>query len=87
MAVNCLVVPLPIEGASGVTAMELSVAAVTVSVVEPKMLPDVAVIVVVPAATEVASPYEPAALLIVAAAVLDELQVTAAVRFCVELSE
>ncbi len=82
-----MVVPLAMLGLVGLTATETSVAAVTVSVVEPEILPDVAVIVVVPAATEVASPFEPAALLIVAAAVLDELQVTAAVRFCVELSE
>ncbi len=60
---------------------------ITVSVVVPEMLPDAALIVDDPAATPVARPFEPAALLIVAAAVLDELQVTAAVRFCVVLSE
>ncbi len=82
-----MVVPLAMLGLVGLTATETSVAAVIVSVVEPETLPDVAVIVVVPVPTAVASPFEPAALLIVAAAVLDELQVTAAVRFCVELSE
>jgi len=60
---------------------------VTVSAVAPETLPDVARIVVDPATTAVARPLDPAALLIVATAVLEELQVTAAVRFCVELSE
>ncbi len=54
---------------------------VTVSVAVPETLPDIAVIVVEPAATEVASPLEPAALLMAATAVVDELQVTAVVRF------
>ncbi len=53
----------------------------------PETLPDIAVIVVEPAATDVARPFEPAALLIVAALIFDELQVTEAVRFCVVLSE
>ena len=61
--------------------------AVTVSVAVPETLPDAAVIVVVPAATPAASPFDPPALLIVAIPVLDEPQVTAVVRFCVELSE
>ena len=61
--------------------------AVTVIVVDLDMLPDTAVIVVVPAAIAAASPLEPATLLIVAVAVLDELQVTAVVRFCVDPSE
>ena len=70
-------------GLAGVTARDTSVAGVTVRVADPAVLPDVAVIVVVPAATEVARPFEPAALLIDATAVLDELQITAAdaVRF------
>jgi hypothetical protein len=59
---------------------------VTVSVAPPVTLPDIAVIVVEPAATAVAKPLEPAALLIAATPMLDELQVTAVVRFCVELS-
>jgi hypothetical protein len=63
------------------------VAGFTVKVVEPETLPDVAFIVVEPDATELAKPLEPAALLMVATAVLDELQVTAAVKLCVELSE
>ena len=84
---NCLVVPVAMLGLAGVTAMETSVAAVTVMVVEPAMLPDVAVTVVEPVATGVARPLEPVALLIAATPVLEELQVTDAVRFCVEPSE
>ena len=53
----------------------------------PETLPEVAVIVVVPAASAVASPLEPAALLIVAIPALVELQVTAVVMFCVVPSE
>ena len=67
--------------------MYTSVVDVTVKAVDPEMLPDTAVIVVDPAAAGVANPLEPAALLIVATPVLDELQVTAAVRSCVVLSE
>jgi hypothetical protein len=67
--------------------MDTSVAGVTVSVVDPEMLPDVAAIVVEPAATEVASPLEPAKLLMAATAAADELQVTDSVRSCVVLSE
>ncbi len=60
---------------------------VTVSVAVPVTLPDVAVIVVEPVAPAVANPLELDALLMDAIVVLDELQVTVAVRFCVELSE
>jgi hypothetical protein len=60
---------------------------VTVSVAVSETLPDVAVIVVEPAATEVAKPLEPAALLMAATAASDELQVTVIVRSCVVLSE
>ena len=74
-------------GFSGVIATETSVATVTVKSVVPETLPSVAVIVVVPTATELASPSLPAALLIVAVPGLLELQVTAVVRSCVVLSE
>jgi hypothetical protein len=87
MAVNCRVVPLTMLGLIGVTAIDTSVAEVTVSVVNPDILPDVAVIVVEPAATDVAKPLELAALLMDATPAVDELQVTAVVRFCVVLSE
>ena len=74
-------------GFVGVTSIETSSAAVTVRSVIPETLPSVAMIVVVPLATELADPSLPAALLIVAVPGLLELQVTAAVRSCVVLSE
>ena len=74
-------------GLLGVIAMDTSVAGVTVRVVDPEMLPDTVVIVVDPVATAAANPFEPVALLIVATPVMDELQVAAAVRSCVVLSE
>jgi hypothetical protein len=79
VAVNCCVAPLAIDGVAGVTAIDCSVAAVTVSKVEPLMDDDVAVIVAVPTPAPLASP----AVLIVAVAVVPELQVTVLVRFCV----
>jgi len=75
VAVNCLVVPREMLGLAGVTAMETSVAGVIVSVVVPDFPPDVAVMVVEPVPTAVASP-----LVIVATDVDDELHVTAPVR-------
>jgi len=54
---------------------------VTVNAAVEEMLPDTAMMVVVPAATAVASPWEPAALLIVAMPELEELQVAVVVRF------
>ena len=68
-------------------AIDTSTAGVTVRIVDPDTLPDVAVIVVDPVAIAVVDPFEPAALLIVAMVVFDELQVTAVVKSCVELSE
>jgi hypothetical protein len=79
VAVNCWVLPLVIDGFAGVTAIDCNVAAVTVSNVEPLMDDDVAVIVEVPTPAPEASP----AALIVAVAVVPELQVTLDVRFCV----
>jgi hypothetical protein len=64
----------------GVIARDTSTAWVTVSVAEPEMPPEVAVIVLEPVATDAASPLEPAALLTVATPVLEELQVTVVVR-------
>ena len=74
-------------GLLGVIDRETSVAGVTVRVVEPDMLPDVAVIVVEPAAIEVANPLEPAVLLIAATVAVDEFHITVVVRSCVVLSE
>ena len=88
MAENCSVVPEAIEGLAGVTEIETRArTGVTVRVVEPEMFPEVAVIAVVPAATEVAIPFDPAALLIVATELVEELQVTDAVMLPVVLSE
>jgi hypothetical protein len=78
VAVNCCVVPLAIEGFVGVTAIEVS-DAVTVSVVEALVDPEVAWIVVVPVFTPVARPV----LLIVATVVLFELHPTTPVMFSV----
>src|SRR5436190_1956032 len=87
VAVNCRVSPSGRLGLAGVTAIVDRVAVVTVSVVFPEMPPKVAVIVMgPPAATDVANPCDPAALLIVATPVADELQVTWVVRSCVVLS-
>ena len=74
-------------GLVGVTAMDVSVAAVTINVVEPETLPSVAVMAVLPTASGAARPLESAALLMVALLVLEELQVTDAVMSCVVPSE
>ena len=81
MAVNCCVVPFAILGDTGVTAMETSPAAVTVSAVLPETVPIVAAITVLPVPAELANPLVPVALLTVATLVTDELQVTWAVIF------
>lgn len=72
MAVNCCVVPKAIDGLEGVTEMETSAGGLTVSVVDPLMLPEVAVIVVPPVPTVLASP----AVEMVATLVAVELHVT-----------
>ena len=78
----CCVPPAAIDAFAGVTAIEVSVAAVTVSPVDPTIDPDVARIVVLPTVNVVAKPVP----LIVATAVLVELHVTVLVRFCVLVS-
>ena len=83
MAVNCSVAPLVIEGLAGVTAIEVRVGAVTVSLVVPLIEPKVAVIVEDPVATPVASPPE----VMVATEVVPLVQVTWEVMLAVELSE
>jgi hypothetical protein len=72
---------LVIEGFAGVTAIDTSVAGVTVSSVEPVMLPTVAEIVEVPAPTAVAKPV---ALMVATPGVPDAH--TALLSTCVELS-
>jgi hypothetical protein len=65
-----------------VTAIEVSLGAVTASVVEPVMPALVAEIVEVPAFSADANPVA----LIVAVTVLEDAQVAVLVRFCVEPS-
>ncbi len=76
-----MVNPRAIDGSTGVTASDTSSAAVTVRVTPGLViLPEVAVMVVVPAATEVARPvFNP----IVATPVLVLAQVTLSVIFAV----
>ena len=69
----------PVLRTIGVATMAVSTAAVTDNDPVPATLPTVAVMVVVSTATPVARP----AVLIVAAAVFDELQVAVAERSCV----
>lgn len=84
VAANCKVEPGPMVGFTGVTAIATS--AFTVSVVEPET-PKVAVMVVEPAATAVANPCEPEALLMEATPPTDELQATKVVKSRTEPSE
>src|SRR5580658_4656407 len=74
VAVYCWVPPMPMVAVAGVTAMLVRVgAAVTFRIAVPVIVPELAVIMDVPAATPVASPP---GLLIVAVAGVPELQVT-----------
>jgi hypothetical protein len=70
LAVNCCVAPTGIEGLLGLTVIELRL--ITVRVMVLVIGPDVACIVVVPAASAVANPEA----LIEATAVFEELQAT-----------
>ena len=79
---NCCVVPKAIEEFSGDKAIEASAALPTVRVVEPVTDPSVAVMVVCPVLTLVASPFIPAVLLIVATAKVFDVHVTVPVMFC-----
>jgi hypothetical protein len=86
VAANCWVRPLAMLEPAGVTAIETSVAGVTLRVTPGLItLPRVAVIVDVPTDVPVASPCVPDAFEIVAALPL-AAQVTDVVRFCVVLS-
>ena len=67
---------------AGVTAIDCRAGGVTVNKAVPETAPEVAVMVLLPAATEVARPPEA----IVAAPVFVEVQVTVLVRFCVVAS-
>jgi len=88
VAVNCWLRPKAFDPPAGLIESETSAAEVTVKLVLP-LTPElgcVAVTVVLPLVTLVASPLLPAALLIVATLVEEEDQVTAWVRSWVELS-
>ena len=80
MAINCWDTLAAILGLAGEIARVTSVAVFTVNTADPEMLPDVAEIVVVPAAADAARPFEPAMLLMVATDALAEFQVTSVVR-------
>jgi hypothetical protein len=75
VAISCSVVPLAIDG-SGVIVIELKVAEVTMTVVEPWMPLRLAVIGVFPAVTPDKSPWVGDASLTCAIALLPEDQLT-----------
>ena len=80
---NCCVWPLAIEAADGATAMDCSVAAVTVNVAVFEVTPlSDAVMLLVPVPTPEARPEA----LIVATLEVAEVQVTVEVMFCVDPS-
>ena len=83
MATNCCVVPLPIDGFAGVTAIDTNTAGPTVRVVLPVTPAKLALIWEVPWAAPVASPPT----VIVAAALFDETQVAELVTSSVDPSE
>jgi hypothetical protein len=82
-AINCWVAPTGMLGLAGVTNIEDRVADVAVRVVLPRIVPEVAVMVAVPATVAVAKPL----LLTVATDVLDEVQMTSVVISWVVPSE
>jgi len=77
-AANCLVVPTAIEEPAGVTAIETSVAPVTVSDAVPLTEPEVAVIVDVPEPTPVPTPAE-----VIVTTLVEELDQVRFVNSCV----
>lgn len=86
VAVNCCRVPSGMDALVGVTAMEVRLALVTVRVAVEKTLPEVAVMIEVPAATPRARPGTPLTLM-VATAGLPEVHWTEPVMFCTLPSE
>lgn len=85
VAFNRWLVVTMLVGFAGAMVMDAS--ADGEKVVEPEILPDVAVMVAAPAATAVAIPFDPWALLMLAIALFDELQATEVVRSWAVLSE
>jgi hypothetical protein len=81
VAMKGWVEPFAMVAADGVSWMDTRVAAVTVSAAPGEVIPlKLAVILLEPGATAEAMPLDPAALLMLATAGLDEFQVTTAVR-------
>jgi hypothetical protein len=87
VAMNCRLVPFTMLGLVGVMSREIRVAGVMVNMVDADSFPDAAEIVVEPAATEDASPFEPAALLMEATPVSEEPHTAELVRSWVDPSE
>jgi hypothetical protein len=79
VAANCWVKPAATDGEAGVTEIDTNTAAVTVSVAEPLIVPEVAVMVALPCVRLVDSPL----LLTVATEVADEVHVAVLVNVCV----
>ncbi len=69
---------MAIDALPGLTDIDTNTGDVTAKLVEPVIVPEVAVIIVLPGLTLVASPP----LLTVAIVVADEVQVAVLVRFC-----
>ena len=74
-------------GAFGATAIDFSAASVTVTPVMSSTPSSAALMLAVPSAMPVALPFSPLALLMLAVAEADELQVTVSVTFLELLSE
>jgi hypothetical protein len=79
VAVNCWLVPLAIDALPGLTDIDTNTGDVTANVAEPVIVPEVAVIIVLPGLTLVAYPAAP----IVATAGTDAAQLADCVRSCV----
>jgi hypothetical protein len=80
-AVNCCAMPSGMLALAGVTTIELMTADVTVRVVDPEIVPELAVIVVPPPASAFANPWVGTLELTVATAGFEEVQVALPVRF------
>jgi hypothetical protein len=86
VALNARLVPLGKLGFAGVMPMDARLAAVTFRVVAPDTPLMVAVIVAEPGLIAATTPFAPVVFLTEATVAAEELQVTAAVTSCVELS-
>lgn len=82
VATNCCAVPSAINGFAGLIVIVSNTAGVMVNVVLAVMFPELAAIVLVPAATAVATPWLPLALLTLATVGALELHTTLCVTVC-----